>query len=395
MDNAIAEEMASYRRELADLGFHPQTIRAYSRKLGEFLEHAPGILDASGEESAEAIEAYICTAPTAYDDFALCAGLRKWHWLRFREKLGKPRMGASDFAASPEIDDEVSRFRARLESDGLTGSVVDARCSAVSAFLGWRFPDGKVDVREIRDSDALAYITGVKAHLNPGAAKTEAGRIKRYLQLLSEDDPERGEGLPFVPACWGSSALPRMMGDEELLAIMSVETGPEVGSRNRAALLLMSNMGLRCCEVASLALDDVDFRNGTVRVPATKGCCERKLPLERACGGALAEYIAGHRPESESRAVFLRNKSHRGEPMSKSQIRSSLRYQARLAGIDDFGTHMLRRRAATSMVERGVPMKVVADVLGHAEVQTTKAYLRIDVEGLRSVAADWPGDGRG
>ena len=186
-----------------------------------------------------------------------------------------------------------------------------------------------------------------------------------------------------------------MMGDDELLAILSVETNPEVGSRNRAALLLMSNMGLRCCEVASLTLDDVDFRNGTVRVPATKGCCERRLPLEPECGNALAEYVAEYRPKTASRAVFLRNKSRRGEPMSKSQIRNSLRYQARLAGVGDFGTHMLRRRAATSMVERGVPMKVVADVLGHAEVQTTKAYLRIGVEGLRSAAADWPGDGRG
>jgi site-specific recombinase XerD len=93
--------------------------------------------------------------------------------------------------------------------------------------------------------------------------------------------------------------------------------------------------------------------------------------------------------------VFLRNKSHRGDPMSLPQMRNSLRYQARLAGVGDFGTHMLRRRAATSMVAAGTPMKVVADVLGHAEVQTTTAYLRIDLEGLRAVAAEWPGDGRG
>ena len=69
MDNAIAEEMATYREGLAGLGFHPQTIRAYSRKLGEFLEHAPGILDAGKEESAEAVEAYIASAPTACDGF--------------------------------------------------------------------------------------------------------------------------------------------------------------------------------------------------------------------------------------------------------------------------------------------------------------------------------------
>jgi site-specific recombinase XerD len=186
-----------------------------------------------------------------------------------------------------------------------------------------------------------------------------------------------------------------MITDEELGAILSVRSYDEVGSRNRAALLLMANMGLRCCEVVALTLDDVDFRNGTVNVTAAKCQDARTLPLEAGAGAALADYICHHRPGSTSRAVFLRNKSHRGDPMSLPQMRNSLRYQARLAGVGDFGTHMLRRRAATSMVAAGTPMKVVADVLGHAEVQTTTAYLRIDVEGLRAVAAEWPGDGRG
>uniref|UniRef100_UPI0013E9CD8E tyrosine-type recombinase/integrase n=1 Tax=Adlercreutzia sp. ZJ141 TaxID=2709406 RepID=UPI0013E9CD8E len=182
---------------------------------------------------------------------------------------------------------------------------------------------------------------------------------------------------------------------DELQSILSVETNPEVGSRNRAALLLMANMGLRCCETTALTLEHIDFRNGTVTIPAIKGNETRRLPLEHEAGKALANYIANHRPSSESRAVFLRNKSHRGEPLSLSQMRNSLRYQARLAGIPDFGTHMLRRYAATSMVERGVPLKVVADVLGHTEIQTSKTYLRIDIDGLRMVAADWPGDHRG
>lgn len=395
MDNAIVEELASYKEKLVEAGFHPQTIRAYSRKLKEFLEACPGTIDAGKEEAAEAIESHIASSPTAYDDFMLSASLRKWHLLRFGEKLGKIRLDPASFATSPQIAAEVGRYRTRLESDALCSEVVKSWCSAVAAFLGWRFPDGEVDAQALGGGDVIEYLSTVKAHLVPNAAATEATRLKRYLQMLAEEDPSRPDGLPFAPACWGTSSLPRTIGEDELAAMMSAETNPEVGSRNRAALMLMANMGLRCCEVAALTLDDVDFRNGTVSVPATKGCDSRKLPLESSAGEALAEYVAHHRPESESRAVFLRNKSHRGEPMSRSQMRNSLRYQARLAGVEGFATHMLRRRAATAMVERGVPMKVVADVLGHAEVQTTKAYLRIDVEGLRAAAADWPGDGRG
>ena len=395
MDNAIVEELASYKEKLVEAGFHPQTIRAYSRKLKEFLEACPGTINAGKDESAEAIESYIASSPTSYDDFVLSAGLRKWHWLRFGEKLGKTRLDPTSFAASPQIAAEVGRYRARLESDALCGEVVESWCRAVAAFLGWRFPGGEVDVRALGGGDVIEYLSTAKAHLVPNAAATEATRLKRYLQMLAEEDPSRPDGLPFAPACWGTSSLPRAIGEDELAAMMSAEASPEVGSRNRAVLLLMANMGLRCCEVAALTLDDVDFRNGTVNVPATKSCDSRKLPLEAGAGAALAEYVAHHRPASDSRAVFLRNKSHRGEPMSKSQMRNSLRYQARLAGVEGFATHMLRRRAATAMVERGVPMKVVADVLGHAEVQTTMAYLRIDIEGLRAAAADWPGDGRG
>lgn len=395
MNDTIKCELASYEARLSELGFHPKTVSAYVRELEEFLEANPQALDAGEDGSADAVGDYLDAAPVAYDDHTRAASLRKWHLLRFGSQLGRRRLSAADFATSPRIEDELGRLRARLESDGLTPAVVCAHCSVVAMFLGWLFPDGTVRAGEIDEAAALAFLSEEKSHLLPSSARVDATRIGRYLRLLSEEDPSRPEGLPFAPACWGTSSLPRAIGEDELAAILSAQSNAEVGSRNRAALLLMANMGLRCCEVVALTLDDVDFRNGTVHVRATKCQDGRRLPLEEGAGAALADYVANHRPRGASRSVFLRNKHRRGEPMTLSQMRGSLRYQARLAGVGDFGTHMLRRRAATSMVAAGTPMKVVADVLGHAEVQTTSTYLRIDVEGLRSVAAGWPGDGRG
>ena len=394
MNDATKLELARFEGRLNEMGFHPKTVSAYSRKLREFLAAYPHVLDADEADSAEAIDAFI-GGVIAYDDHARNASLRKWHWMRFGMRIGRRRLDPADFATSPQIEAEVARLRARIESDGLTPAVVDAHCSVVGMFLGWLFPDGVVVKESVDEASALGFIKSEKSHLKPTSAKVEATRIARYLRLLSEEDSSRKRGLPFAQACWGTSTLPRMIDEAELAAILAARSCDEAGSRNRAALLLMANMGLRCCEVVALTLDDVDFRNGTVSVAAAKCQDARTLPLEEGAGAALADYICHHRPGSASRAVFLRHKSHRGEPMSLSQMRSSLRYQARLAGVGDFGTHMLRRRAATSMVAAGAPMKVVADVLGHAEVQTTNAYLRIDLEGLRAVAADWPGDGRG
>ena len=395
MNDAIKNELALYEARLSELGFHPKSVNVYVRKLEEYLEANPQALDADEDASAGAIGDYLDAAPVTYDDHARAASLRKWHLLRFGSQLGRRRLSVDTFATSPQIEAELGRLRARLESDGLTPAVVSAHCSVVAMFLRWLFPDGRVDPEAIDETAALEFLRAAKPHLMPSSAKVEATRIARYLRLLAEEDPTRPEGLPFAPACWGTSSLPRAIGEDELAAILSAQSNPEVGSRNRAALLLMANMGLRCCEVVALTLDDVDFRNGTMHVRATKCQDGRRLPLDWETGIALADYVANHRPRSASRSVFLRSKHRRGEPVSLQQMRSSLRYQARLAGVRDFGTHMLRRRAATSMVASGTPMKVVADVLGHAEVQTTSAYLRIDVEGMRSVAAGWPGDGRG
>jgi len=395
MNDRIAVELEAYTERLDGLGFHPQTVRAYKRTLRAFLEANPDALRIGEEEAAEAIVGYIASGPSSYDDQTRDASLRKWHHLRFDTHLGRKRLSLADYATSPQIEGEVRRLRSRLEADGLAPDVIRAHCSVVAMLLGWLFPDGLVDTRAVDESAALEFLATEKSHLTPSSAKVEASRIARYLRLLAEGHPSRRDGLPFAPACWGTSAPPRTIAEDELAAILSAQTNEDVGSRNRAALLLMANMGLRCCEVVALTLDDVDFRNGEIRVPATKCQDERRLPLEEGAGSALADYVAHHRPRGRSRAVFLRHKSHRGEPASLSQMRGSLRYQARLAGVADFGTHMLRRRAATSMVAAGTPMKVVADVLGHAEVRTTNEYLRVDVVGLRKVAADWPGDSRG
>lgn len=68
MNDAIARELASYEGRLEDMGFHPKSVGAYSRKLREFLETSPHVLDASEADSATAIETFIVAAAVAHDD---------------------------------------------------------------------------------------------------------------------------------------------------------------------------------------------------------------------------------------------------------------------------------------------------------------------------------------
>ena len=386
--DAGCAEAESFRDALLRNGYHEKTAQAYSRKLREFLETRPDAPGMAADELAAAIEEHVASASDAYDTNVLAAALRRWHESLYGGRLGREQRLRSEYASSAEIDAEVARLRAALEADGLAGSTVDAHCATASMFLGWRFPDGAVDAAAITTDDAAAYLASEKPHLAATSRKTEAHRIARYLGTLEGDGPR---GLPFTPACWGASSLPRMLGRDELEAIMAAGTNEPTRSRNNAALLLMANLGLRCCEAVALDLSDVDFRAAEVTVPAVKGRSERRVPLDAETGARVAEYVTGHRPRGASDGLLLGQRGRwAGGRMSAERLRSSLRLQARMAGVRDFGTHMLRRAAATGLVSTGASLKVAADILGHSEVETTAGYLRLDLDSLRQAASEWP-----
>lgn len=77
--------------------------------------------------------------------------------------------------------------------------------------------------------------------------------------------------------------------------------------------------------------------------------------------------------------------------MGCSQIRYTVRHAAVKVGLENFtGTHMLRHTAAKEMINNGIELKMIADILGHASIETTSIYLKINLTQLQEVAGTWP-----
>ena len=151
-------------------------------------------------------------------------------------------------------------------------------------------------------------------------------------------------------------------------------------------------LGLRAQEVASLRLEDIDWRLGAVHVPPTKTRRGRDLPLSASVGASVAAYLRAGRPSSASRRLFLRIGLAEGEPVDASTVRVGVRAAYRLAGlpIHYTGTHRLRHTAATRLVRAGASVKEVADILGHLSLDSTAVYAKVDLPRLRAVALPWP-----
>jgi len=150
-------------------------------------------------------------------------------------------------------------------------------------------------------------------------------------------------------------------------------------------------LGLRSCEIAKLALADIDWPAGTLRLRCTKSRREDLLPLPPATGEAIADYLRFERPQSTNPAVFVRHMAPRDVPIGPDAVRRVIRDAYRRIGLTHGRTHALRHSLARHLVESGGSIKEVADVLRHRSLNTSLIYAKVDSRRLQAVALPWPG----
>lgn len=162
-----------------------------------------------------------------------------------------------------------------------------------------------------------------------------------------------------------------------------------MGRRDFAILTLLARLGLRAGEVASLRLDDLDWRSGELVVHG-KGSSTDVLPLPSDVGEALAGYLQRGRPATPARTVFLRVRAPLG-PMTARGVISVVGQAARRAGLGTIGAHRLRHTCATELLRSGSSLEAVAQVLRHRDLSTTAIYAKVDRTALAALALPWPG----
>ena len=160
--------------------------------------------------------------------------------------------------------------------------------------------------------------------------------------------------------------------------------------RDRAIVLVLSRLALRCREVAQLRLEDLHWRTGTIVVRG-KGAALDEMPVPVDVGAAIVDYLERERPASALRHVFLQARAPHA-PLGRSAVGSVItRLGARAGKGVPVGAHRLRHSAATGVLAAGGTLTEAAQLLRHASPATTVIYARVDLRALTGVARDWPG----
>lgn len=295
---------------------------------------------------------------------------------------------------------EVQRFDDYLRTTcGLQEATRVYRRRYLRAFLQAFFGHGRVDGSQLTPKDVVRYLSKRGARVTPGSAKVLASSLRSYFRFLRL----RGlcdDGLILAvpaPANWRLASLPKVLTDDEvsrLLAAFDLSTA--TGRRDYAITRCVVDLGLRADDVARLDLDDIDWRNGTLRIAGGKSRRDDTLPLTAPMGRAIAAYLRRGRPRTSTRQVFLRVRPPVGRGVTTRTVRAVIRYAGSRAGLGAIvtGTRILRHTAATRMLRHGASIKAVADVLRHRSLDTAVIYTKVDVPRLATVAAPWPQENR-
>lgn len=187
---------------------------------------------------------------------------------------------------------------------------------------------------------------------------------------------------------------PRALPWKDLQRILrGIERTTTLGRRDYAMLLMMSAYGCGAGEVIHLQIQDIDWQGQKLRLRRPKTRTEILLPLLPAVARALADYLRrGRSVRATTQAVFVRAMPPHGALSSSSAVRHTLHRHARRAGVKAafLGSHALRHTHACRQMEIGTPAKLIGDILGHRDPESTSAYLRVSIERLRRLALPVP-----
>lgn len=214
--------------------------------------------------------------------------------------------------------------------------------------------------------------------------------LRKFHQFLRQERMTDNDPMQHIDTPKKTQKLPKTLSIKEVEKIIeSPDTTDYLGIRDRAILEVMYATGLRVTELISLKLDDLHLSLGLLQTLG-KGDKERIIPLGDEAIKWIEIYLEKSRPEllaknkKEKPSILFLN--YKGEGFSRQGIWKNLKVYVTQAGIEKEVTpHTLRHSFATHLLENGADLRVVQELLGHADISTTQIYTHISKKRMADV----------
>ena len=268
---------------------------------------------------------------------------------------------------------------------GLSDNTLKAYRNDLCAFARWQQGRG-AGLLTAQTGDVHRYL----AAQGDKSARTTARRLsslRRFFQYQVREGRLPSEPTAGVASPRLGRPLPKSLTEAEVEALLQApDVSTDVGLRDRAMLEVLYATGLRVSELVGLRLEQINLRQGVLRVTG-KGDKERLVPLGEEAVDWMVRYLRDARPG------FYRGQpdatafpSRRGRPQARQTFWYAIKRYAVRAGIaKPLSPHVLRHAFATHLLNHGADLRVVQMLLGHSDISTTQIYTHIARERLKEL----------
>ncbi|HYW75618.1 MAG TPA: tyrosine-type recombinase/integrase [Gammaproteobacteria bacterium] len=383
LESPVADWLVEFADWLVAAGYARDPAHAHVRRLKQALE-ARGSVTPEAEFSVAELTTMF-TSPRGQPLF------RATQRVFERFLAGRGRL---------TVEPDPNRFRPLLdayrrylnETRGLAAGTISQHLTTVSVFLDEAVPPD-ASLHDLAPQAVEQFVIAAAQRLKRQSLQHTVAQLRAFLRFC-HDSGELRERLDIIdtPRTYRDELPPRALAWDLVQKLLrSIDRSHTLGCRDHAILYLMAHYGLRPSEIVCLTLDSIDWANKTLRVEQRKTRSMLVLPLSDQALRVLKRYLRCGRPGSARPQLFLRGRSPAGS-LKHTAVCSIYENRARRSGLPLQGSssYSLRHAFAMRLLERGVGIKVIGDLLGHHTLESTCVYLRLQTEALREVGLPLP-----
>ena len=246
------------------------------------------------------------------------------------------------------------------------------------------------DLLKVDRKQLLWYLSQLKAQgRSASTIARKLASIKAFYRFLTAERYIKSDPAEVLEAANKGLQLPKVLSIDEVEALLDEPNlGTIEGYRDKTMLEVLYATGMRVSELISIPVGNVDLKMQYL-IARGKGSKERIIPLGSVAVKYLTRYLEIVRPQlvkegnKDVKELFL---STWGKAMTRQRFYEIIEEYGKQAGImKKITPHMLRHSFATHMLNNGTDLRVVQELLGHADISTTQIYTHMDMERLREV----------
>ena len=244
---------------------------------------------------------------------------------------------------------------------------------------------GKDDLLDVTTDDVRFFVSQMEENgKSPATILRNIASLKSFFSHLSSEGFVMDNPASGVTSCAAKKELPSILTGEEIEHLLDQpDVTDRKGCRDKAMLETLYATGLRVSELLALDYTDVNLDTGLV---SCRGSKERSIPVYTAAANAINKYLFEVRPDMAAPGEHAMFVNTVGRRMSRQGFWKLLKGYAKTAQINaDITPQMLRNSFAAHLIENGVDMHILQQMLGHSDISSTQVYARVVKKQLKDV----------